>query len=136
MAIQFSAACRNAMMDAITTIAGASCLLRIYDDTGTTPAAVSNDNNTNVLLAELACNATFAPGASGGVLTLNAITSDASANASGNLDYFRIYKSDGTTCVLQGTARTSGGDMNFGVTAFVAGGTVNATSFVLTAPGA
>lgn len=136
MAIQFSAACRNAMMDAITTIAGGSCLLRIYDDTGTTPAAVSNDNNTNVLLAELTCNATFAPSASGGVLTLNAITSDSSANASGTLDYFRIYKSDGSTCVLQGTARTSGGDMNFGVTAFVAGATVNATSFTLTAPGA
>lgn len=136
MAIQFLAATRNAMADAITTYAGASCLLRIYDDTGTTPAACSNDNNTNVLLAELACSATLAAGASGGVLTLNTISNDAAANASGTLDYFRIYKADGTTCVLQGTCGASAKDLNIGVAAFVAGGVVSVSSFALTMPGA
>lgn len=136
MAIQFLAAARNAMGDAITTYAGSNCLLRIYDDTGTTPAACSNDNNTNVLLAELACSATLAAGADGGVLTLNTVSNDTSANASGTLDYFRIYKSDGTTCILQGTCGASGKDLNMGVAAFVAGAVVSVSSAVLTMPGA
>ena len=38
----------------------------------------------------------------------NAITQDSSADATGTASFFRLYKSDGTTCVLQGTVGTSG----------------------------
>ena len=67
MAIAYAATLRNSMLDAITTLAGASALLRIYD--GTRPAT---GGTATTLLAELTCNATFAPGAAAGVLTLNA----------------------------------------------------------------
>lgn len=118
---------RNAMLDAITTRAGASALLRIYS--GTRPAT---GGTATTLLAELTCNATFAPAASSGVLTLNAITGDSSANATGTATWFRIVKSDGTTFVLDGDVGTSGSDLNLVTTSIVATQPVNVTSFVIT----
>ena len=102
MALGYNATIRNARLDQITTGAGASAFLRIYDSTGTGRPATGGAVTTQVLLAELTCNATFAPASSGGVLTLNAITQDSSANASGTATWFRIVKSDGTTHVLDG----------------------------------
>jgi hypothetical protein len=127
MAIAYSTAIRNARMDAITTAAGGSALLRIYD--GTRPAT---GGTATTLLAELTCNATFAPSASGGVLTLNAITQDSSANATGTATWFRIVKSDGTTHVLDGSVGTSGSDLNLTTTSIVATQPVSVSSFVLT----
>lgn len=134
MALQFSETLRNAMADAITTAAGGSALLRIYD--GTIPANIAASITGNVL-AELTCNATFAPGASGGVLTLNAITADSSANATGTASHFRILTS-GATAVLQGTVTASGGggDLTLNTTSIVLGGTVSVTTRTITAPGA
>lgn len=128
MALAFDATIRNAGLDAITTRAGASALLRIYD--GTRPAT---GGTATTLLAELTCNATFAPSASGGVLTLNAITQDSSANATGTATWFRIVQSNGTTFVLDGNVGTSGSDLNFNSVSFVAGGTVSVSSFTITA---
>ena len=102
MALSYNPTIRNARLDQITTGAGASAFLRIYDSTGTGRPATGGAVTTQVLLAELTCNATFAPAASGGVLTLNAITQDSSANNTGTATWFRIVKSDGTTHVLDG----------------------------------
>lgn len=127
MAIAYAATLRNSMLDAITTLAGASALLRIYD--GTRPAT---GGTATTLLAELTCNATFAPGAAAGVLTLNAITQDSSANSSGTATWFRIVKSDGTTHVLDGNVGTSGSDLNLTTTTIVATQPVSVSSFVIT----
>lgn len=127
MAIAYAATLRNSMLDAITTLAGASALLRIYD--GTRPAT---GGTATTLLAELTCNATFAPGAAAGVLTLNAITQDSSANSSGTATWFRIVKSDGTTHVLDGNVGTSGSDLNLTTTTIVATQPVGVSSFVIT----
>lgn len=127
MALGFATALRNARLDAITTFAGGSCKLRIYD--GTKPAVGGTATN---LLAELTCNVTFAAGASGGVLTLNAITSDASADATGTATWFRMVKSDGTTHVMDGTVGTTGADLNLNTTSIVTGATVAVTSFTIT----
>jgi len=127
MGIAYAATLRNSMLDAITTLAGASALLRIYD--GTRPAT---GGAATTLLAELMCNATFAPGASAGVLTLNAITQDSSANSSGTATWFRIVKSDGTTHVLDGNVGTSGSDLNLTTTTIVATQPVSVSSFVIT----
>lgn len=128
MALALSSTIRNAEMDAITTAAGGSALLRIYD--GSRPATGGTATNK---LAELTCNATFAPGASGGVLTLNAITNDSSADATGTATWFRIVKSDGSTFVLDGNVGTSGSDLNLNTTSIVVGGPVAVTSFTITA---
>lgn len=127
MAIAYAATLRNSMLDAITTAAGSSALLRIYD--GTRPAT---GGTATTLLAELTCNATFAPGAAAGVLTLNAITQDSSANSSGTATWFRIVKSDGTTHVLDGNVGTSGSDLNLTTTTIVATQPVSVSSFVIT----
>lgn len=134
MAIQLRTADRNAILDLLTTAVGGSALLNIYS--GTPPASVAAALSGNTLLASLACNATFAPAASGGVLTLNSIANDASADATGTATFFRIYKSDGTTCVMQGSVGTSGADLNLNTVSIVLAGIVSVSSFTLTAPGA
>lgn len=128
MALALAATLRNNMLDQITTRAGASAKLRIYD--GTRPAT---GGTATTLLAELVCNATFAPAASGGVLTLNAIANDASADATGTATWFRIVQSDGTTHVMDGNVGTSGSDLNLNTTSIVAAGPVSITSFTVTA---
>lgn len=128
MTLGFSASVRNAMLDAIATFAGGSCLLRFYN--GTQPAT---GGTATTLLAELTCNATFAPSASGGVLTLNSITSDTSADATGTATWFRIVKSGGSTHVVDGTVGTSGADLNMNTVSFVAGATIAVSSFTITA---
>jgi len=95
----FVTALRNARLDAITTFAGASPIIRIYD--GTRPAT---GGAATTALSDHTCSATFAPAAAAGVLTANAIGSDTSANATSTATWFRLFKSDGTTIVLDGSA--------------------------------
>lgn len=113
---------RNAQLNAITTFTGGSAILRIYS--GTQP---STGGAETTLLAQLTCNATFAPAASGGVLTLNGITAASSAAASGTASWWRLYKSDGTTHVMDGdisTLTAATGDLQLDNTSIVLGGTV------------
>lgn len=127
MALGYASGLRNAQLDAITTFAGNSGKLRIYS--GSRPAT---GGTATTLLAELTCNATFAPAASGAVLTLNSITQDASADATGTATWFRLVKSDGTTHVMDGDVGTSGSDLNLNSTSITSGATVSVTSFTIT----
>lgn len=128
MALGYNETLRNNQLDEITARAGASALLRIYD--GSRPAT---GGAATTLLAELTCNATFAAAASGGVLTLNAITQDSSANATGTASWFRIVQSGGSTHVMDGNVGTSGSDLNFNTVSFVSGAVVTVSSFTITA---
>lgn len=127
MSLGYNVTLRNNQLDEITGLAGASATLKIYS--GTRPATGGAETT---ILAELVCNATFAPAASGGVLTLNAIADDTSANATGTASWFRIA-STVPTHVMDGDVSTSGADMNFDSISFVAGGTVAVSSFTITA---
>jgi hypothetical protein len=130
MTIGFAVTLRNNRLDQITSRAGASALLRIYS--GSRPATGGAETT---LLAQLTCNATFAPAASGGVLTLNAIASQTSAANTGTAAWFRIYASNGTTHALDGAVSTivaGTGDLQLDDTAIVAGGTVAISSASLT----
>lgn len=127
MVLGYAVALRNARLDAITTRAGGNAILRIYS--GSRPATGGAETT---ILAELTCNATFAPAASGGVLTLNAITADSSANNTGTATWFRI-QSSGAVHVLDGDVGTAGSDMNLSTTSIVAGATVSITSATITA---
>ncbi len=126
MAVAYSISCRNARMDAITTAVGASGLVRIYD--GVRPAT---GGAATVLLAQLACSATFAPAAVSGVLTVNAIANDTAADATGTATWFRVTTSAGVA-VIDGNCAASGSDMNLTTTSIVIGGPVSISSFVLT----
>lgn len=131
MAIGMVTNLRNALLDAITTFAGNSGKIRIYS--GSRPATGGSETT---ILAELTCNSTFAASASGGVLTLNAITQDSSANATGTASWGRLLKSDSTTIVFDFNVGTSGSDLNLNTTSIVSGGPVSITSFTITAPNA
>lgn len=126
MALAYSTPIRNGMMDFITSTVGASGLLSIYN--GLRPAT---GGTATTLLAQLTCNVTFAPAASGGVLTLNSITQDSSANATGTATWFRVTTSGGTFA-FDGDVGTSGSDLNLTTTSIVATQPVSVTSFVIT----
>ena len=131
MTIKYTTTVRNGMLDVITSNAGASALLRIYDNTAPgRPANANTAVTTQVKLAELTCNATFAPSATGGVLTLNAITG-ANALAGGTAAWFRLTTSGGVT-ILDGDVGTSGSDLNLSTTTIVVSQPISITSFTIT----
>ena len=129
MAVKYSTTLRNARANAITTDIGGAGLLRIYS--GTRPANPAAPI-TGTLLASLTLGTPFAPAASSGVLTANAITGDASADATGTATHFRIWRSDGTTAVIDGDVGTAGSDLNLTTTSIVIGQPVNVTSLTIT----
>ena len=126
MALGYSATLRNAQLDQVTTAVGASGKLRIYS--GTRPAT---GGTATTLLAELPCSATFAPASSGGVLTLNALTS-ATAVATGTASWFRFLTS-ANAAIVDGDVGTSGSDLNLNSTSITSGGSVAVTSWTITA---
>lgn len=128
--LKYSVALKNSKLDRITATVGASGLLQIYS--GAQPTNPDTAIGAQVKLAELVCNATFAPGASGGVLTANAIANDSSADATGTAAWFRLCTSGGTA-VVDGTVGTSGTDCIIDNTSITAGQVVSCSSLVITA---
>lgn len=121
MAIALNTTLRNNRADQITTFAGTSAKLRIYT------AAYA------AILCDCVCSASaFAAAAAGGVLTLNAV-SVGTATGAGTAAIARIYKSDGTTMVIEGLTVGVGGGFNVNITNTVIAlndtVTVNSASF-------
>ena len=130
MAIKYDTTTRNAKLDAVTTRVGTSARLRIYN--GTRPANPGTAITSQTMLVELTCNASaFAPAASGGVLTANAI-SNGTAAATGTASWFRLFQSNGTTAIVDGDVGTSGSDLNLNNTSIATSQTVSVTSFAIT----
>jgi hypothetical protein len=127
------AAC-DAIVDLIDGGAGAG-LLRIYDGTQATDPDTAI--GAQVLLAELTLSdpafGAAADAAPGGRATASAITTDASANATGTATWFRVVTSAGTA-ILDGSVGTSGADLNLNTTSIVSGASVAVTSWTFTVP--
>jgi len=134
MAIQYSVTHQNNNVNDITTQASTTAYLLIY--TGSPPAHCSTAAS-GTLLASLPMSNPIGAGASSGVLTMSAITTEVTGNA-GTAGYWRICTSSaGTTVVAQGTVAVSGGDLNFaGGIIWTLGETIAITSFTITANGA
>jgi hypothetical protein len=124
-----SNAAANAACDAMAALCN-SGKLRIY--TGSQPADGDTAIGAVTLLAELTMNATAFGAAVAGVATAAAITGDTSADATGTAAWFRVWKSDGTSPVFDGSVGTSGADCNLNTTALVAGAAVTVTALTLT----
>ena len=124
---------RNNMMDEIATAAGSGALIRIYS--GAQPSGGGTPGGT--LLGTLTVAGAFASGASAGVLTINAITSDSAADATGTASWFRAVTSGGTY-VFDGDISVTGGngDMTLDTLSIILNGTIAVTSATLTAPNA
>lgn len=106
--------------------------LRLY--TGAKPATANTALSGNTLLAELHFAATSAPAALAGVLTFNALTADSSADATGTATFFRAFKANGTSAVLDGTIGTTGSTSNLELNsvAITVGAAVSVTGFTHT----
>lgn len=102
---------------------------RIYD--GTQPATADTAITTQNLLAELIFNATAFGAGVAGVATANAITSGV-AGATGTATWFRLFKSDGTTAVADGSVGTGTANLVLSTAAIVSGATVAVSAFSLT----
>lgn len=119
---------RNAFLDSIDTSIGASGFLRFYD--GTQPTNVATALGAQVLLAELPLSATAFGAAASGVLTANAITTDASAVA-GTVSWATLTTSAGVR-VVDCSVGTSGADITVNSTAFSAGAAVSCSALTIT----
>ncbi len=133
MTVQLATTARNAMLDAIESDSGTSAILMIR--TGAQPASCGAADSGSVL-ATPSLPSDWMAAASGGTKAMSGTWQDASADGSGTAAHFRLYKSNGTTCQMQGTvtATGGGGDMTVDNTSFAATQPFNITSFTLTAP--
>lgn len=132
MALQYSAAVRNAKLDAVETTIGVSAVLKIR--TGAPPANCATADSGTVL-ATLTLPSDWMAAASGGTKAKSGTWEDTSADATGTAAHFRLYASDGTTVHAQGTvtATGGGGDMTVDNTSFAAAQAFTVTGFTLTA---
>lgn len=132
MALQYSAAVRNAKLDAVETTVGTSAVLKFR--TGSAPADCATADSGTVV-ATLNLPSDWMAAASGGTKAKSGTWNDTSADNSGTIAHWRLYASDGTTCHAQGTATITGGggDITLDAVVVTAGQTITVTSFTLTA---
>mgnify|MGYP001565600576 CR=1 FL=1 len=129
MTVQLSVATRTARVQAIETEAGTTPVLKVR--TGAQPANCATADSGTVL-ASITLASDWASTASGVLTFSNAPFSDASADATGTAAHYRLYKSDGTTCVAQGSVGQGSGDLSVDNTSFVAGQTFSVTAWTIT----
>jgi hypothetical protein len=122
--LKYSNGTRNAQQQGLITYASTGCLIRLYN--GTQPANANTAISTQTLLVTLTISGAFGTD-SNGTLTLGSVT-NGTAGASGTADFFRIFKSDGTTVVMDGSVGTSGADLNLNTTTVASGQTVSITA--------
>ena len=129
MAIQLSVACRNARLDAIETFAGATLVLKLR--TGAQPADCATADSGTVV-STITCPADTFAAASGGAMAKSGTWQDTVADASGTVAHFRLYQSNGTTCVMQGSVGQGSGDMSIDNVVVVAGQSITINTFTIT----
>jgi hypothetical protein len=111
---------------------GGAGKIRIYN--GTEPATADTALSGNTLLADFALSATAFGAASNGVITLNGTPLTVAASATGTATFFRLFRNNATTVVLQGTVGTSGQQLNLNTTSITSGVNVTITSGTVTVP--
>lgn len=121
-------ASRNLALDAVLDQLN-NGFLRVYD--GTQPADADTAITTQVMLAQLTFGATAWAAASGASKTANAITTGVAA-ATGTATWYRLFKSDGTTAVADGSVGTATSNLVLNTVSIVTSADVSVTSFVYT----
>ncbi len=100
MSFRLATNARNGAVDGITALLN-SGKIRIRSGAQETNV---NDSDTGTLLATCTFGSTAFGASSSGVGTANAITSDTMAAGGASAGHFKLYKSDNTTVVADGTA--------------------------------
>jgi hypothetical protein len=124
MSLQLSGSVRDARLDAIETVIGASPTLEIR--TGAQPAnCAAADSGT--LLASLSLPSDWMAAASGGSKAKAGVWSDPSADGAGTAGHFRIKA--GATTHAQGSCGTSAADMILDSVTFSVGQSFTISAF-------
>jgi hypothetical protein len=130
MALKMAASVVQAMLDAFETNIGVSAIVKLR--TGAPPSACSGADTGTVCATINLASDWMANAAAGGTKAFSSLPlQDLSADNAGTIGHFRLYKSDGTTCVFQGTVATSGGDMTIDNATVTAGQQINITAWTL-----
>lgn len=122
---------RNAALNALAPLANTG-YLRIYD--GSQPATPETAITSQNLLSTLRMNATAFGAAAAGVITANAITQDSSIAATGTAAWFRLFESDGTTVLWDGSVGTATADLILNSVALQIGAILQVSSLAYTLP--
>ena len=120
---QLADATVNAQADALAALCNGG-LIRVYN--GTQPATANTALSGNTLGVTLTFGNPAFPAAVGGLLAANAIT-PGTAVANITPTFARIFRSDGTTVIMDVSAGATGANLLLG--AFTTGTLVGATSF-------
>lgn len=121
------------MLGIIEGTIGVSAILKLR--TGAQPAnCAAADSGTVVATMNLASD--WMAAASAGAVTFNGLPIvDTSADNAGTIAHYRLYASDGTTCHMQGSVATSGGDMTVDNAVVAAAQQVSVTAWTLNMAG-
>jgi len=131
--VTLAAATVNAIADAAAALCNGGTL-KVYD--GAQPATAATAVTTQTLLATCTFGSPAFIAAVAGVATANAITQDASADATGTAAWFRILSSAAATA-MDGTVGVGANfDCNVVSTAVVAAAVFPIASMTITAPSA
>lgn len=122
---------QNAQLDALSVLCD-NGYIRIYD--GAQPANPDTPVSDQNLLASLRFGNPAFGAAAAGVLTANAIADDTDASATGQATWFRVFESDGTTPVFDGSVGTSSANMTLTSVNIQQHAKVTLTSFTVTLP--
>lgn len=115
----------NTQADDLGTLCNAG-IINIY--TGTQPATADTGLSGNTLLVTLTfANPAFAS-ASAGVIAANAIASGV-AVATGTATFFRVFKSDTTTKVMDGSVGTTTANLILPTVSITSGQTISCSAF-------
>jgi len=129
MTIQLSTGVRNAMLDAIETAIGTAAVVKIK--TGSPPANCAAADSGSVLVS-YTLGSDWAGAAASGSKAFSSTPISGTATGTGTAAHYRVYASDGTTCHMQGTVATSGGDMTIDNAVITTGQSVNITAWTIT----
>jgi hypothetical protein len=120
-ALKYSNGTRHAQNEGLITYAGSGAIINLYQ--GTAPTNANTGITTQTLLVSCVLAGAFGTDTNG-TLTLGTVN-DGIAVASGTASFFRIFKSDGSTVVMDGSVGTSGEDLNLNTTTINITQTVN-----------
>jgi len=119
--LKYSNGTRHAQNEGLITYAGSGAIIKIYQ--GTAPANANTAITTQTLLVSCVLAGAFGTDTDG-TLTLGTVN-NGTAVTTGTAGFFRIFKSDGTTVVMDGSVGTTGADLNLDTTTINITQTVN-----------
>lgn len=115
--LTYSNGTRHSQNEGLIAYAGNNAKINLY--AGVRPANANTAITSQTLLVSMTIPGSFGSDVNG-TITLGAVVPDAASNT-GTATFFRIFKSDGTTVVMDGSVGTSGADMNLNTVSIVSG---------------